>query len=87
MEFVPAIALIVFGTIAMQYAHATRFRDPDPLAIDRISRALSFNDLRKPSNATPTCIGFCSSPSDAFTLIAAKAILISFAHTSMTLSF
>ena len=37
MEFVPARALIVLGTISMQYAHATRFRDPNPPAIDRIS--------------------------------------------------
>jgi hypothetical protein len=87
MEFVPAIALIVLGTIAMQYAHATRLRDPNPLAMDRISRALSFIDLRKPSKAAPTCIALCNSPSDALTLIAGKAILIPFARTSMTLSF
>jgi len=71
----------------MQYAHATRFRDPNPLAIYRISRALSFIDLRKPSKDAPTCIALCSSPSNAFTLLAAKAILIPFARTSMTLSF
>ncbi len=69
MDFIPARALIVLGTVATQYAHVTRFRDPNAETLDRISRALSFIDLRKPAK-----IALRSSPSDAFTLIASKAI-------------
>jgi hypothetical protein len=42
-------ALIILATCATQFAHTTRNKDPNPDRLDRLSHALNFAELRKPS--------------------------------------
>jgi len=53
LDFISARALIVLGTAIMQYAHVTRYRDPNVDALDNIFIALIFIELRKPAKTTP----------------------------------
>jgi hypothetical protein len=79
--------LIALGTLSTQYAHATRDKDLNADNLDRISRALNFPELRKPTLAAFTYTALCKNPTDAFTLISAKSILIPLTTTSMLISF
>jgi hypothetical protein len=85
--FPAAKALLILGTLATQYAHATSERDLNSNKLDRVARALSFPEIRKPSTTSSTITAFCKNASDAFTLIAIKNILIPQGDTSMLLSF
>jgi hypothetical protein len=86
-DFSASRLLIALGTLATQYAHATRDRDLNAYKLDRISHALNFSELRKSSLPASSCTALCKNPSDAFTLISAKSILIPFTTTSMLISF
>jgi len=48
---------------------------------------MNFPELRKPTLAAFTCNALCKKPSNAFTLILAKSILIPLTHTSVLISF
>jgi hypothetical protein len=86
-DFAASRLLVALGTLATQYAHATRDRDLNADKLNRISRALNFPELRKPTLAAFACTALCKNPSDTFTLILAKFILIPLTHTSMIISF
>jgi hypothetical protein len=45
--FPAAKALLTLGTLATQYAHATRERDLNANMLDRVARALNFPEIRK----------------------------------------
>jgi hypothetical protein len=45
--FPDAKALLTLGTLATQYAHATRERDINAIRLDRVARALNFPEIRK----------------------------------------
>jgi hypothetical protein len=79
--------LLTLATCAVQFTYATRNRDPDAHRLNELSRALNFPEIRKISTAAPTFLALCSTPSDAFTLIDAKSLLIPFARTSMLITF
>ena len=63
-DFAAFRLLVSLGTLATQYAHATRDRDLNAGKLNRISRALNFLKLRKPTLAASTCTALCKKPSD-----------------------
>jgi hypothetical protein len=79
--------LLTIATCAVQFTYATRHRDPDVLRLTELSHALNFPEIRKISTTSPTFIALCSTPSDAFTLIDTKSLLIPFARTSLLITF
>jgi len=85
--FSSAKALLTLGTLATQYAHATRERDLNAIRLDRVARAFNFPEIRKTTVASPTLTAVCKNASDAFTLISIKNILIPLGGTSMLISF
>jgi len=80
-------SLITLATCAIQFAHATRNRDPNPDRLNCLSRAINFSEIRKLSGSSTNCMALCTSPSDAFTLIATGNIIIPFARSSISVSF
>ena len=79
--------LLTLATCAVQVTYATRNKDPDAHRLNELSHAFNFPEIRKTSITSPTFLALCSSPTDAFTLIDAKSLLIPFARTSMLITF
>ncbi len=79
--------LLTLATFAVQFTYATRNIDPDAHILNELSHALNFPEIRKISITSPTFFALCSTPSDAFTLIDTKYLLIPFAKNSLLITF
>jgi len=78
---------ITMATCATQFTHVTGNIDPYANKLNDFSHAFNFPEIRKTAIVSPTCTNTCSTPSDAFTFIDAKSLIIPFASTYMFVTF